>query len=378
MSSRDAVAAAHRLVIKIGSSSLTDEAGHLDVRHMTSLVTAIAACHERGQDVVLVSSGAVAAGMAPLRLASRPRDLASKQAAAAVGQSLLVSRYASLFARHDLTVGQVLLTVEDVARQDHYHNALRTFTRLLELGVVPIVNENDTVVTHEIRFGDNDRLAALVAHLVSADALVLLSDVDALYTAPPSDPSACRIDEVADVDELRADLGRAGSQVGTGGMVTKIHAARIAAASGIPVVIGGAHDVERILAGEPCGTFFHATGKRRRRKLTWLAYASQTQGDLVVDDGAARALRESHASLLPAGIVATTGDFHAGDPVRVVDADGNVVGRGLVRYDASDMPLLMGHSTRELADSLGERFEREVVHRDDFILKAPKGRKPAR
>ncbi len=188
--SRTEITGARRLVVKVGSSSLTDSSGGLDMMRLEVLVDALAAARRRGQDVVLVSSGAMASGMGPLRMKHRPRDLASKQAAASVGQSLLVGRYSSLFARHDITVGQVLLTVEDVARQDHYRNALRTFTRLLELGVVPVVNENDTVATHEIKFGDNDRLAALVAHLVGADALVLLSDVDSLYTAHPSSPDA--------------------------------------------------------------------------------------------------------------------------------------------------------------------------------------------
>lgn len=220
---------AQRIVVKIGSSSLTNAKG-LDPERLETLVGALVAARGRGQDVVLVSSGAVAAGMPALRMKRRPADLASQQAAASVGQGLLVERYGSLFARHRIPVGQVLLTVDDMTRQSSYRNALRTFTRLLQLGAVPIVNENDTVATHEIRFGDNDRLAALVAHLVGADALVLLSDVDALYTAHPSDPAARRIDEVADVDDLDIDTSRAGAHVGTGGMTTKLEAARIATA----------------------------------------------------------------------------------------------------------------------------------------------------
>ena len=369
MSERHQIAGAHRVVVKVGSSSLTNDRGELDVRHMTALVEALADARLAGRDVVLVSSGAMASGMGPLGLKHRPRDLAGKQAAASVGQGLLVGRYGALFARYGLTVGQVLLTVEDVARHDHYRNALRTFTRLLELGVVPIVNENDTVATHEIRFGDNDRLAALVAHLVGADALVLLSDVDALYTAHPSDPGSRPIMEVADIDDLDVDVDRPGASVGTGGMVTKLQAARIATNSGIPVVLGVTADAARILAGEPCGTLFHPTGKRRSRKLLWLAYASQTQGDLVLDDGAVSAVRDRKASLLPAGVVGVHGDFHAGDPVRLVGADGKVVARGLVNYDAAEIPALMGHSTRELAATLGRHFEREIVHRDDMIVK---------
>jgi glutamate 5-kinase len=312
--------------------------------------------------------------MRPLRMKHRPRDLASKQAAAAVGQSLLVGHYGTLFARHGLTVGQVLLTVEDVARRDHYRNALRTFTRLIELGVVPIVNENDTVATHEIRFGDNDRLAALVAHLVGADALVLLSDVDALYTAHPSDPVARRIAEVADIEDLTVDTSGKGAEVGTGGMETKLQAARIATSSGIPVVLAAASDVAAALAGEPVGTLFHPTGKRRARRLMWLAYASQSRGELVLDAGAVRAVAERKASLLPAGIVDIRGTFVAGDPVRLIAEDGSVIARGLVNYDATELPAMIGRSTHELAAELGPHFDREVVHRDDLVLKRRKNR----
>lgn len=369
---RAEVTSARRLVVKVGSSSLTDAAGRLDPTRLEILVDALAAARTRGQDVVLVSSGAVASGMLPLGLRHRPRDLASKQAAASVGQSLLVGQYGRLFAKHGLVVGQVLLTVEDVARQDHYRNALRTFTRLSELGVVPIVNENDTVATHEIRFGDNDRLAALVAHLVGADALVLLSDVDALYTAHPSSPDAERIGLVADLDELAVDTNGKGSEVGTGGMETKLQAARIATASGIPVVLASADAVAEALTGEPVGTLFLATGKRRSRKLLWLAYASVTKGELVLDAGAVRAVIDRKASLLPAGIVAVTGQFQAGDPVRLVSEAGQVIARGLVNYDSDELPAMIGRSTKELAETLGAHFDREVVHRDDLVLKQRK------
>ncbi len=372
---RTEITAARRLVVKIGSSSLTDATGGLDIVRMERLVDALAAARRRGQDVVLVSSGAMASGMAPLRLRHRPRDLASKQAAASVGQGLLVGRYSSLFARHDLTVGQVLLTVDDVARRDHYRNALRTFTRLLELGVVPIVNENDTVATHEIRFGDNDRLAALVAHLVGADALVLLSDVEALYTAHPSDPGAQLVPLVTDVDELVVNTSGRGAEVGTGGMTTKLQAARIATASGIPVVLAAAARVDEALSGEPVGTLFLATGKRRARRLMWLAYASVSQGELVLDAGAVKAVAERKASLLPAGIVEVRGTFRAGDPVRLVSEAGLVIARGLVSYDSAELPEIIGHSTRDLVAERGEGFDREVVHRDDLIVK-PRRTKP--
>ena len=367
---------AHRVVVKVGSSSLTDRNGALDPVRLEALVDALVGLRRRGVDAVLVSSGAMASGMRPLRMKHRPRDLASKQAASAVGQSLLVGHYGTLFARHGLTVGQVLLTVEDVARRDHYRNALRTFTRLIELGVVPIVNENDTVATHEIRFGDNDRLAALVAHLVGADALVLLSDVDGLYTAHPSDPVARRITEVADIEDLAVDTSRKGAEVGTGGMDTKLQAARIATSSGIPVVLAAASEVARALAGEPVGTLFHPTGKRRARRLMWLAYASKSQGELVLDPGAIRAVAERKASLLPAGIVEVRGAFTAGDPVRLVAEDGAVIARGLVNYDAAELPAMIGRSTHDLAAELGPHFDREIVHRDDLVLKPRKKPKP--
>lgn len=372
LGSRSQITGARRLVVKVGSSSLTDPSGQLDIARMEVLVNALAAARELGQDVVLVSSGAMASGLGPLRLKRRPRDLASKQAAASVGQSLLVGRYGSLFARHGLTVGQVLLTVEDVARQDHYRNALRTFTRLLELGVVPIVNENDTVATHEIRFGDNDRLAALVAHLVGADALVLLSDVDSLYTEHPSHPDAEPIRVVADVDDLAVDTSGRGAEIGTGGMTTKLQAARIATASGIPVVLAAASAVSAALTGGEVGTLFLPTGKRRSRKLMWLAYASVSQGELVLDAGAVRAVAERKASLLPAGIVAVRGGFVAGDPVRLVSESGTVVARGLVAYDSTELPAIIGRSTRDLVAELGAQFDREVVHRDDLIVRARK------
>lgn len=363
---------ARRIVVKIGSNSLTDARGALDPSRLEALVDALATVRERGQDVVLVSSGAMASGMKPLKLKHRPQDLASKQAAASVGQSLLVAHYGRNFARHGLTVGQVLLTVEDVARKDHYRNALRTFTRLLELGVVPIVNENDAVATHEIRFGDNDRLAALVAHLVGADVMVLLSDVDALYTAPPERPGAEKVALVTDIDDLDVDTNGGGAAIGTGGMETKLHAARIATASGIPVVLGAADAAAELLAGEPVGTLFLPTGKRRARKLLWLAYASVTQGEVVLDAGAVRAVTERQASLLPAGILAVRGQFGVGDPIKLVTEAGQVVARGLVNFDSDELPAMIGHTTHELAENLGEHFDREVVHRDDLIVKRRK------
>lgn len=366
---RPEIANARRIVVKVGSSSLTDPEGHLDEDNLAALAGAIAKAHKSGRQIVLVSSGAISAGLRPLGMKTRPRDLASQQAAASVGQGVLLERYSELFGRRDVTVGQVLLTVDDVRRQNSYANALRTFNRLLELGALPIVNENDTVATNEIRFGDNDRLAALVAHMVRADALILLSDVDALYTAHPSDPDAERIDRVEDVAQLQVDTSKEGSKVGTGGMTTKVEAASIATNTGIPVVIAAASAVREAMAGHKVGTLFMPTGKRRSRKLLWLAYASQACGELVLDPGAVNAVVKNKASLLPAGIVESRGDFHAGDPVKLVDEAGKVIAHGLVNYDAEDMPKLIGHTTQELAAELGPEYERVVVHRDQLMVR---------
>jgi len=373
--SRSVVADARRVVVKVGSSSLTTAAGGIDPERVRALVDALAKAHAAGTEIVLVSSGAIAAGLSPLGLPRRPRDLARQQAAASVGQGILVHRYTEEFARHGQVTGQVLLTLDDVTRRGHYRNAQRTFVSLLGMGVVPIVNENDTVATTEIRFGDNDRLAALVAHLVHADLLVLLSDVDGLYDGPPpkhghSAAASRLVTDVrheADLDGVTiGKVGRAG--VGTGGMQTKLEAARIATAAGIPVVLTDAAQITPALAGDPVGTLFHVTGRRRPTRLLWLAHATEGKGTIRLDAGAVRALTERRASLLPAGITAVTGSFVAGDPVDLVDPDGRPIARGLVNYDAAELPTLLGRSTRELARELGASYEREVVHRDDLTL----------
>jgi glutamate 5-kinase len=368
---RQRIANARRIVVKVGSSSLTSSDGGIDPERIGRIVDAIAVARRAGREVVLVSSGAIAAGMGPLGMVRRPRDLASQQAAASVGQGLLVEKYAALFAVQGFTVGQVLLTVGDTTRQGTYRNALRTFDRLLELGVVPVVNENDTVATQEIRFGDNDRLAALVAHVVRADALFLLSDVDALYTSHPRSPGAERIAEVRNIDELAADTSQVGSAVGTGGMETKLEAARIAVGAGIPVVLAAAEQVSQALAGE-VGTVFHPSGKRRSSRLNWLAHASRPTGELELDEGAVKAITKGKASLLPAGITAVRGAFHAGEPVLLVDPAGAPIARGIVNYDSDVLPALLGRSTKDLARELGVEYEREVIHRDSLVLRKPR------
>ncbi|GAB3701799.1 glutamate 5-kinase [Mariniluteicoccus flavus] len=362
---RTAIAHAPRVVVKVGSSSLTTPAGAIDPARLGALVDALAAVRSEGREVVLVSSGAIAAGLQPLGLARRPRDLATQQAAASVGQGLLVADYTRRFQTHGYAVGQVLLTVDDVTRQGHYRNAHRTFARLLELGVTPIVNENDTVATDEIRFGDNDRLAALVAHLVHADALVLLSDVDALYTDHPARPGARRITDVRSAADLAAtDTSRVGSGVGTGGMATKVEAAQIATQAGIPAIVTSADRAADALRGDDVGTLFHPTGKRRPTRLLWLAHATHAAGALVLDAGAVRAVAERKASLLPVGVTAVRGDFAAGEPVDLVAPDGVVIARGLVAYDAADLDRIRGRSSEAILAEFGPEFEREAVHRD--------------
>lgn len=366
---RRSVAEAKRIVVKIGSSSITDPAGRIDMAQLNALTDAIAAARASGREVVVVTSGSVAAGLEPLGMRTKPRDLATRQAAASVGQGLLLARYTTLFAAHGLTVGQVLLTVEDISRRTSYTNAQRTLLKLLELGAVPVVNENDTVATNELRFGDNDRLAALVAHVVSADALFLLSDVDALYTDHPSRPGARKITDVREVEDLVVDTSRGGSSVGTGGMTTKLEAAKIATHAGVTTVLASATAVAEALAGDPVGTFFHPSGRRRSRKMLWLAYASRVSGSLTLDAGAVRAVTERGASLLPAGVTGLSGSFEAGDPVRLDGPDGQLVGHGLVNYDAADVPSMLGRSTRDLVAERGEGFDRELVHRDSLILR---------
>jgi glutamate 5-kinase len=361
------VAVARRIVVKVGSSSLTTAAGGLDRDRVDEFVDALAA---HPAETVVVSSGAIAAGLAPLRQPRRPRDLATQQAAASVGQGLLMQAYTASFGRYGRTVGQVLLTVDDVTRRAHYRNAYRTLRRLLDLGAVPIVNENDTVATDEIRFGDNDRLAALVAALVHADLLILLSDVDALYTGDPTKPGANRIAEVAGEDDLAGvSIGKAGrAGIGTGGMLTKVEAARIAINSGTPVILTSASLAAAALSGAEVGTLFHRVRERPAARLFWLAHATSPRGRLHLDPGAVRAVVDRRASLLPAGITAVDGRFAAGDPVDLVDVGGRPVARGLVNYDATELPGLLGRSTPELAAELGPGYEREVVHRDDLVL----------
>lgn len=367
---RRSVAQAQTMVVKVGSSSLTRSSGHLDAAKLEALVASVAANVLSGARIVLVSSGAIAAGFGPLGFAERPRDVATQQAAASVGQGLLMARYETTFARYGIRVGQILITAEDTIRAAQYRNARRTLERLLDLGVVPIVNENDALASNEIRFGDNDRLSALVANIVRADALVLLTDVDALYTAPPSRPDARRIGYVPDVIAALRDVtvGGSTSGVGTGGMVTKLEAARIAAVSGVPVVLTSAANAGPAMMGDPVGTVFAPVHDRGSSRRLWIGFAAEPRGTIVVDDGAARAVRGGRASLLAAGALEARGEFSAGDPVWVDAEDGTHLARGLSGYDSEEIPQMLGRNTDQLKRFLGEAYAHPLIHRDNLVL----------
>ncbi|MFN4090596.1 MAG: glutamate 5-kinase [Alphaproteobacteria bacterium] len=366
------LAAARRIVIKIGSSLLVDAAsGKLRHAWLEALGEDVARCAGRGQEVILVSSGAIALGRRHLGLPEGPLRLEESQAAAATGQIRLAHAWQETLARHGITVAQVLVTLGDTEQRRRYLNARTTLTTLVRLRAVPVINENDTVATEEIRFGDNDRLAARVAAMVSAEALVLLSDIDGLYTADPRhDPDARFLPEIrALTPDIEAMAGAPGSGFGSGGMVTKLAAARIAMGAGCRMVIAnGRHEapLAAIEAGGRC-TWFLPTATPRTARKEWIAGSLRPRGTLVIDDGAARALREGR-SLLPAGVVAVDGGFERGDAVLVRDPSGRELARGLSAYSADDARLIAGHKSHEIADCLGYRGRDEIIHRDDLVL----------
>ena len=367
---RTQISKAKRIVVKVGSSSLTTAEGGIDTQRVNIIVEALAKHKNAGHEIVLVSSGAIAAGLSPLGLSARPKDLALQQAVASVGQGLLVHRYSESFGKHGITVGQVLLTAEDMSRRSHYRNAQRTFAKLLELGVIPIVNENDTVATDEIRVGDNDRLAGIVTHLINAEALVLISDVEGLMTAPPGDVNSKLISEVKSFDDISdAQIGSALiSGVGTGGMRTKVQAARIATAGGVPTIVTSAINLNSVFDGKDVGTVFHPSKDKLSARALWLAHATDVRGSISIDQGAVIAVTEKRASLLLAGIKNIKGEFEVGDAVEIVSESGKVLGRGLVNFDSTELPNLIGKNTTKLLQEFGEGYDKEVIHRDDLVL----------
>jgi glutamate 5-kinase len=363
------------LVVKLGSSIVADEAGEVRLDVLRSVCEEAAARHEQGDELVLVTSGAIARGMRLMELPVRPSAMAELQAASAVGQGKLYRAYDELLAARGVKSAQVLLTFFDMSARTHYLNARHTLRKLLDWRIVPVINENDTTTTDEISFGDNDFLAAQVAILLGADLLVLLTDTEGLHTADPHrDPGAERIPEVSDFEALGGyEIGVSSSPLGSGGMRSKVVAAEMATAAGIPAVITDGTDrdaISRAMAGSESGTRFHAKARGRVSSFKlWLKYAKPSHGRLTVDAGAERALRERGTSLLPVGVVDVEGEFEAGDAVEVCpsDGDGRAIGKGIVNYSAQELRRIKGMKTAQLRELL-PRASEEAVHRDYFVL----------
>jgi glutamate 5-kinase len=362
-----------RLVIKIGSNILTSDDNGLDLARIQSIADDISSVRDSGYEVVIVSSGAVAAGMKKLDLTEKPKDIVLKQAAAAVGQSSLMWAYEKCFGAHGKKVAQILLTRDDFADRKRYINSRNTLMTLLSYEVIPIINENDTVATDEIRFGDNDNLASLVAGLIDAERFIILSDVDGLFDSDPTmNPQAKLIAVVEKITpELEKKAGGSGSAVGTGGMFSKLLAAKRAVHHGIAVnIVNGRTEavISALLKGARHGTEFLPQETRLSSKKGWIAYACRTKGSITVDDGAAKALIRGGKSLLPSGIVSLSGSFEAGDAVYCLDRAGKRVAKGLTNYSSSEIEKIKGKKTSEIEGILGYQYSDEVIHRDNLVL----------
>jgi len=362
-----------RLVVKIGSNILADEKEGLNAKRISSIAADIAELKKEGCEVVIVSSGAVAAGMRKLGLKQKPKDIRLKQAAAAVGQSSLMWAYEKSFSEFGAKVAQVLLTQEDFSDRKRYINSKNTLLTLLSYGIVPVVNENDTVATDEIKFGDNDNLAALVSILVEADRLVILSDVEGLYTEDPRYNPAAEL--VSCVEEISGSIekiaGGAGTAIGTGGMYSKVLAAKKATAHGIPVnILSGKKKglILSIVKEKQCGTYFRPGVCRMSHRKGWIAYSSRTKGTLVLDDGATKAITAMGKSLLPSGIAVVEGEFELGDAVHCTDLRGKKIAKGIVNYSSSDLKKIMGRKTSEIEKVLGYKYSDEAIHRDNLVV----------
>ncbi|HKW92175.1 MAG TPA: glutamate 5-kinase [Methylomirabilota bacterium] len=373
MGPRRSLSRARRVVVKVGSGLVTTVGEGPSGEAIARLAGDLAAIVHDRREIALVSSGAIVTGVARLGLKARPRTIPEKQAAAAVGQSALMWEYEQAFKKHGIPVGQVLLTGQDISDRSRYLNARNTLLALLEFGVLPVVNENDTVAVDEIKVGDNDNLAALVAHLIDADLLVLLTDVDGLYTGDPRrDPAARRLETVEAVtDEIERMVFDASTAVSVGGMSTKLQAAQKAGASGIPMVIASGREagaLQRLLKGEPVGTYFRPRDDRLAARKRWIAFAVPPQGRLMVDAGAKKALTERGKSLLPSGLVDVKGEFRAGEVVALSALNGREFARGLVNYDADELRRLRGAKTKDIERALGYRGLDEVIHRDNLVI----------
>ncbi|MFA5867490.1 MAG: glutamate 5-kinase [Actinomycetota bacterium] len=360
-------------MIKVGSAVVTKETGRLDHKRLAAITEQIADLKAEGNQVMLVTSGAIAAGLERLGSDERPSSIPELQAAASVGQGLLLQQYTGLFEERGIHVGQVLLTQYDITHREHYLNATNTFEKLLDFGVVPIVNENDTTVVEEIKFGDNDTLAALVTNLTKADLLVIISDIEGLHTADPrKDGKAKLIAEVEDITpEIEKLAGGAGSVFGSGGMITKINAAKIVtlAGAGMLLIDGRkANALTKAMRGDNIGTFFKPRGKKMASRKAWIAFGTVAKGTITIDDGAKDALIGKGRSLLPAGVIGVGEDFEDGDTVDVVDREGNVVAKGLVNLNSGDLVTIMGRSSDDIRKIKPELAGREVIHRDCLVI----------
>ncbi|MCE5203679.1 MAG: glutamate 5-kinase [Coriobacteriales bacterium] len=363
----------HRVVVKVGSNTLTDTDGHIDRQFVLSLMEQVARLRDEGRSVVLVTSGAIAAGLEALGMAGRPGDMPSLQAAAAIGQVRLLETYAECTSAFGIRVGQVLLTRYDVGQRQQYLHASQTLERLLELGVLPVVNENDTTAVEEIRLGDNDYLAALVGMMVHAELVVFLTDIEGLFDADPrAVADAHLLGHVQELtEEVIAVAGGTGSEVGSGGMATKVEAARVLMDAGIPLVVCDGRRPDVVIdavAGKPVGTLFAGGRAALKGRKLWLAYAGHPAGSVTIDDGAKDALCLRGGSLLPAGVIDVTGSFVVGDPVAVCDTRGTVVARGLAGISAEDLRKVKGMKTAEIVSALPGWDGTEVIHRDHLVI----------
>ena len=369
---RERLQNAKRIVVKVGSSTLTYPTGMLNLARIERLVRELADLANKGKEVILVSSGAVAAGMAQLHIDERPKSVPEKQALAAVGQGILLHIYEKFFAEYGKVVGQVLLTRENSLRHGQYINSRNALLAMLNKGIIPIINENDAVAVEELKIGDNDTLSATVATLVDADVLIILSDVDGVYSAnPQKDKNAKLLSQIEQITpEIEQLAGGSGSRFGTGGMYTKILAAKIAVSSGVMMVIASGSKngvLARIMSGAEEGTFFVGKEFHLRARKSWLAFGRNIKGVIMVDEGCEKAL-QGGSSLLPAGIISSEGDFLKGETVRVLSAEGREIARGIAEYDAEVLKKISGWQTEEIKKNIDANSSEEAIHRDNMVL----------
>ena len=372
--SREALKKAKRIVIKVGTSTITYANGKRNFSQIDRLAREISDLQNQGKEMILVTSGAVAVGVDRMGLPGKPKTIPGKQAAAAVGQGVLMHTYEKFFADYGQIVAQVLITKTEAIDRHRYTNTRNTFMELMRQRVIPIVNENDVVALDELKIGDNDNMSALVAGIVDADLVIILSDVDGLYTAnPQTHPDAVIVPEVVEITpEIEASAGGVGSARGTGGMATKIQAAKAATSSGIHLVIASGTEknaITRVLQGEELGTLFVSRENRLQFRKRWLAFGAKIAGSIVVDDGCAKAIRKAGGcSILPAGVFAVQGEFLPGSTVSVIDKDAHELARGLVHYSSAELEQIKGCNSGEIANILGHKNFDEVIHRDDLVI----------